>query len=106
MGNTNGASTSQRRLKRRFTSRLNGSQLLNLGDEDTFARYNTKELTLLDRMFQDLAKRSPDETMSKETFLQYFALPGILGERLFAVFDKKKDGVIHFDEFVSGLARV
>merc|ERR1719242_695393 len=56
-------------------------------------------------MFQDLAKRSPDETMSKETFLQYFALPGILGERLFAVFDKKKDGVIHFDEFVSGLAR-
>merc|ERR1719203_2384202 len=56
-------------------------------------------------MFQDLAKRSPDETMSKETFLQYFALPGILGERLFTVFDRKKDGVIHFDEFVMGLAR-
>jgi len=106
MGNhTNGANTSQRRLKRRFTSRLNGSQILNLTEDDGFARYNTKELTLLDRMFQDLAKRSPDETMSKETFLQYFALPGILGERLFAVFDKKKDGVIHFDEFVSGLAR-
>ena len=105
MGNNHGRNSSQRGLKR-FKSRLHGSTaLLNLED-DNFARYNTKELTLLDRMFQDLAKRSPDETMSKETFLQYFALLGILGERLFAVFDKKKDGVIHFDEFVSGLARV
>eukprot|EP01083_Nonionella_stella_P010218 29193_1 len=43
--------------------------------------------------------------MSKETFLQYFALPGILGERLFAVFDAKKNGVIDFEEFVNGLAR-
>ena len=30
---------------------------------------------------------SPEKTMSKETFLEYFGLPGILGERLFAVFD-------------------
>ena len=43
--------------------------------------------------------------MSKETFLDYFALPGILGERLFAVFDTKKNGVIDFEEFVNGLAR-
>ena len=73
---------------------------------DGFARYNAQELTLLDRMFQDLAKRSPEETMSKETFLECFSLPGILGERLFDVFDTKKNGVIDFEEFVNGLARV
>ena len=104
MGNTNGHRPS---LQRRFTGK--SGQLLNTGknnNNDKFARYNDKELTLLDRMFQDLAKRSPDKTMSKETFLQYFALPGILGERLFAVFDTKKNGVIDFEEFVNGLARV
>lgn len=93
-------------MKRRLTSRLSHSHLGLSADSDGFARYNDKELTLLDRMFQDLAKRSPDKTMSKETFLQYFALPGILGERLFAVFDTKKNGVIDFEEFVNGLARV
>ena len=94
-------------MKRRLTARLSHSHMGALSaDSDGFARYNDKELTLLDRMFQDLAKRSPDKTMSKETFLQYFALPGILGERLFAVFDTKKNGVIDFEEFVNGLARV
>jgi len=93
-------------LKRRFTGKMSHSQLhASHGKNDGFARYNDKELTLLDRMFQDLAKRSPDKTMSKETFLQYFALPGILGERLFDVFDTKKNGVIDFEEFVNGLGR-
>ncbi len=103
MGNSNGKHI----LQRRFTGKFSHSQLATLKDgSEGFARYNDKELTLLDRMFQDLAKRSPDETMSKETFLQYFALPGILGERLFAVFVAKKNGVIDFEEFVNGLARV
>eukprot|EP01083_Nonionella_stella_P175035 608372_1 len=101
MGNSAGKK-SLPNLQRRFTSKSSHSHLK---DSEGFVRYNDKELTLLDRMFQDLAKRSPDETMSKETFLQYFALPGILGERLFAVFDAKKNGVIDFEEFVNGLAR-
>ncbi|ETO27466.1 hypothetical protein RFI_09663, partial [Reticulomyxa filosa] len=60
--------------------------------DEQWARYNEKELTLLDRI-------SPDKSMSKEVFLDYFNLPGILGERLFDVFDTKKDGVIKFDAF-------
>merc|ERR1719419_1443804 len=44
------------------------------------------------------------KTISKETFLEVFGLPGILGDRLFKAFDTKKTGNIDFDEFVSGLA--
>jgi len=106
MGN---ASSTKHHISRQFSQRFSGKfshrDLYSNGIDDGFARYNDKELTLLDRMFQDLANRSPDETMSKETFLQYFNLPGILGERLFAVFDAKKNGVIDFEEFVNGLAR-
>jgi len=53
-----------------------------------------------------MAKRSPDpETVSKETFLSVYKLPGILGERVFKVFDKKKSGVIDFEEFLLGLQK-
>merc|ERR1719357_1122526 len=44
------------------------------------------------------------ETISKETFLEVFRLPGFLGERLFKTFDTKKKGNINFGEFVTGLA--
>lgn len=40
----------------------------------------------------DLAARSPGATMDKNTFLQLFDIPGMLGERLFSVFDSKKTG--------------
>ena len=42
--------------------------------------------------------------MDKSTFIKFFNLPGLLGERLFFVFDKKKNGVIDFEEFISGMA--
>merc|ERR1719334_1381514 len=44
------------------------------------------------------------KTISKETFLEVFRLPGFLGERLFKAFNTKKTGNIDFGEFVSGLA--
>jgi hypothetical protein len=44
--------------------------------------------------------------VDKETFLQYFPLNGLLGERLFAQFDTKKSGYIDFDGFITGLAKV
>jgi len=74
---------------------------------EAFTKYNDLELGLLDKMFRDLARRSPEDmqTISKETFLQVFGLPGILGERLFKAFDIKNTSKIDFDEFVSGLAR-
>eukprot|EP00127_Corallochytrium_limacisporum_P003036 Clim_evm83s144 gene=Clim_evmTU83s144 len=66
--------------------------------------FDELELKWIKTVFKDLAKRSPSKTMDKETFLQYMHLPGMLGERLFAVFDTKKDGVIHMTEFIAGLA--
>jgi len=70
-------------------------------------KYNKEELGLLDQMFRDLAGRSPDDlqTISKETFMQVFKLPGILADRLFDAFDTKRTKVIDFDEFVLGLAK-
>ena len=42
--------------------------------------------------------------MDKSTFIKFFNMPGMLGERLFAVFDIKKNGVIDFEEFLAGMA--
>jgi calcium/calmodulin-dependent protein kinase I len=43
--------------------------------------------------------------MDKTTFLHFFHVPGIFGERLFHAFDAKGNGVIDWEEFVDGLAR-
>lgn len=45
------------------------------------------ELGLLEKMFEDLSHRSPGKNIDKLTFLHLFNLPGMVGERLFAVFD-------------------
>jgi Ca2+-binding EF-hand superfamily protein len=42
--------------------------------------------------------------MDKATFLRFFSMPGMLGERLFQVFDRRQNGVIEWEEFVAGLA--
>ena len=56
MGN---AASAAPKLKRQWTSnRKNNNNFANVNaDNDGFARYNERELTLLDRMFQDLARR-------------------------------------------------
>jgi len=68
-------------------------------------KYDTKEIGILDQMFHEMAVRSPDDTIAKDTFLKFFDLPGVLGDRLFEVFDTKKTGVIDFEEFMDGFAR-
>ena len=54
----------------------------------------------------DLASRSPGKTIDKLTFLKVFKVPGMLGERLFAAFDRKDNGVIDLEEFVCGLGLI
>ncbi|CEM02918.1 unnamed protein product [Vitrella brassicaformis CCMP3155] len=65
-------------------------------------------LSVLKSIFKELAShsRSKNQTVDKETFLRYFPLPGMLGERLFAVFDKDKNEGIDFQEFFTGLALI
>ncbi len=67
-------------------------------------RFSCKELDLLRKSFKDLAQRSPGKTIDKETFLKFFPLPGLHGERLFHVYDTKHTGVIDFEEFITGLS--
>ena len=81
-----------------------------LHDEAKLAasRFDADELVLLQRTWLDLAERSnePQKGVNKETFLQYMPLNGLLGDRLFNVFDRNSDGYIDFDEFVTGLSEM
>jgi Ca2+-binding EF-hand superfamily protein len=68
------------------------------------AKFDHSEISILKQTFKDLAERSPGKTVDKATFLTYFPLPGLIGERLFATFDSKHTGNIDYEEFICGLA--
>jgi Ca2+-binding EF-hand superfamily protein len=63
---------------------------------------------VLKQAFQDLAARNPsnENAIDKRTFLRVFTLPGMLGERLFAVFDRKKREMLDFNDLLAGLALI
>jgi len=44
--------------------------------------------------------------VDKTTFLKYFPLPGMMGERLFSVFDRDNSGAIDFQEFLTGMGLI
>lgn len=68
------------------------------------SKFENDELHVLKKTWVDLAERNDGLGIDKEIFLQYFPLTGLLGDRLFAQFDVKGNGLIDFDEFVTGLA--
>ncbi|KAH8051448.1 Ca2-binding protein [Aureococcus anophagefferens] len=69
--------------------------------------FSDEELNNLKRLFDQLARRSPNATVDLEHFLEFFAtLPGLHGDQLFIAFDRKKAGALDFDDFVAGMARV
>ena len=59
----------------------------------------------LKEIWSDLSKRTKDVTkgITKVTFNKYYDLPGIISERLFACFDKDKDGILNLTEFTTGM---
>lgn len=70
---------------------------------------STQELRFLSKLFGDLASRSTGHTVDRHTFLRFFPLPvsprqGIWGERLFDNFDKKQQGFIDYEAFITGLS--
>jgi Ca2+-binding EF-hand superfamily protein len=84
------------------------SQTSHLHHEAKLARqkFDDDEIHVLKKTWQDLADRTGGKGIDKETFLQYFPLNGLLGDRLFAQFDAKKTGLVDFEEFITGLATV
>lgn len=66
---------------------------------DTFSFY-------LKEIWKDMSDRSTNKTqegISKVTFSKYFQLPGIINDRLFAVFDIDCNGYLSRNEFVNGM---
>ena len=57
---------------------------------------------------QDLCSRSDDKQkgINKISLLEYTNLPGILGERFFAVMDLNNDQYVDHREFLTGLLRI
>jgi Ca2+-binding EF-hand superfamily protein len=69
-------------------------------------KFNEDEIYVLKKTWKDLAERSGGKGIDKETFLQYFPLNGLLGDRLFAQFDSHRTGFVGFEEFITALATV
>jgi len=84
--------------------RVGGGAVSKAGGLGSGAKFTQVELDMLKKSFKDLAQRSPGKTIDKETFLKFFPLPGLHGERLFHLFDNKHTGTIDFEEFLAGMA--
>ncbi|CAH3029489.1 unnamed protein product [Porites evermanni] len=68
-------------------------------------RFSESEVQNMVNVYHKLAALSPrDKYIDRNTFLHYFPLDGVLAGRLFAAFDKDKNGHIDCDEFLGGLA--
>lgn len=63
--------------------------------------------TYLKKIFNDLAKRDWTEKEGKEiekiSFIEYMNLPFIVGEKLFNIIDKNRNGYLSQTEFVTGI---
>lgn len=59
----------------------------------------------LAEIWKDLARRSHDKSkgINELSFSEYFSLPGLIGERLFNVFDKDSNGYLSPNEFINGM---
>ena len=47
-----------------------------------------------------------DKIVDKVTFLQYTNLPGVLGDRIYAIMDENEDGFLDLKEFIGGLFKI
>ena len=88
-------------LKKLEVDKVNVEELLQAFkdiNQDAFILY-------LKSIWKDLAQRSEskDKGINKITFIQYYILPGIISDRLFAVFDEDKNGFLSLQEFYDGM---
>jgi Ca2+-binding EF-hand superfamily protein len=67
------------------------------------ANFTDIEIQVLYLIFADLGARSDAECLDKDTFLSFFPLTGLWGQRLFKKFDTKHTNHIDFTEFLNGL---
>jgi Ca2+-binding EF-hand superfamily protein len=72
------------------------------------ARIPRSKVPRIRQIFEELKRQSSTsgDRVDKSAFLRYFPLPGMMGERLFSVFDKDGNGSIDFPEFLTGLTMI
>ncbi|CAK4075239.1 unnamed protein product [Aphanomyces euteiches] len=73
-------------------------------EKEALKRFEDAEIHLLREVFRGITQATGDKAVDKENFLKIFPMPGLLGERLFTLFDKNASNSISFNEFVGGLA--
>lgn len=59
-------------------------------------------------IFKSLSESCADQEkhVDKVTFLQYTNLPGVLGDRIYAIMDEDGDGFLDLKEFINGLFKI
>lgn len=72
------------------------------------SRISASKVARIRQIFEELTRQSSTsgERVDKASFLRYFPLPGMMGERLFSVFDRDGNGSIDFQEFLTGLTMI
>lgn len=68
------------------------------------AKFDVDEIEILRKIYRELNVRSLNDGIDKETFIQYFHLPGLWSERLFLMFDRKQSGHVDYEDLMRGLA--
>jgi len=63
---------------------------------------SNQELEILSSIFTDLSSRD-NGVISKDTFIQFFALSGLWGERVFRSFDTESKGHLNVKDLLTGL---
>ncbi|ETV74198.1 CAMK/CAMK1 protein kinase, variant 2 [Aphanomyces astaci] len=87
-----------------MSGRMDGVYGLSGDEKEAILRFEDAEIHLLREVFKGITQTTADNSVDKENFLKIFPMPGLLGERLFAVFDKNASNSITFNEFIGGLA--
>lgn len=79
---------------------------------EAIKKLSSLELQNIKAVFNELSTENQDGTReipepnlaTRRVFAERFCLPGLIGERLFHVFDRDNNGTINLEEFVGGVA--
>uniref|UniRef100_A0A6C0AG64 EF-hand domain-containing protein n=1 Tax=viral metagenome TaxID=1070528 RepID=A0A6C0AG64_9ZZZZ len=66
--------------------------------------FNINEIYILKKIWEDLIKKSNSNIgISKDVFIQYTQLQGLIGEKLFLSFDNEKLDFISYESFIKNM---